>query len=333
MIHVDAAQLVHMRDAVFFEGPEAGRKLSRFWILLTLASVIAAVGVIADSTATVIGAMIVAPLMIPIQGAMLASVLGDRDNVLRSVALVVSAAAAAIAIGFAVALLVPNDVVAATNAQVASRVNPTLLDLVAALATGAVGSIALVRSDISDTLPGVAIAISLVPPLTVVGITFEGGEPGQSLGALLLFLTNVTAILAVGSVLMAVFRVRAAAAGDMEATAEVSRRRLRRSPVVIAAMLVLVAVPLTISTVLVVQQRSTEDTVSSVSDDWGAAHDWSVVGVSTREGRTVVRLSGPLPRPDPAGLAARLREAGVDVEDVTAEFVPSETVDLGDPAD
>ena len=50
------------------------------------------------------------------------------------------------------------------------------MDLLAALATGAVGSVALVRRDISDTLPGVAIAISLVPPLSVVGFTFEAGK-------------------------------------------------------------------------------------------------------------------------------------------------------------
>jgi uncharacterized membrane protein len=92
----------------------------------------------------------------------------------------VAAASAAIAIGLLLAVLVPNDVVAATNTQVAGRVNPTLVDLVAVLATGAVDSIALVRRDIPDTLPGVAIAISLVPPLCVVGITLGAGEPGQS---------------------------------------------------------------------------------------------------------------------------------------------------------
>lgn len=53
----------HMRDAVLFEGPEVRHRLSRFCILIALASVIAAAGVAADSTATVIGAMIVAPLM------------------------------------------------------------------------------------------------------------------------------------------------------------------------------------------------------------------------------------------------------------------------------
>jgi hypothetical protein len=60
--------------------------------------------------------------------------------------------------------------------------------------------------DISDTLPGVAIAISLVPPLAVAGLTLQSGAPGQCLGALLLFATNVAAILASGIVVMTLYR-------------------------------------------------------------------------------------------------------------------------------
>jgi hypothetical protein len=56
-----------MRDQLLFDGAGAGRKLSRFWVLLVLAAVIASAGIVADSTATVIGAMIVAPLMTPIR--------------------------------------------------------------------------------------------------------------------------------------------------------------------------------------------------------------------------------------------------------------------------
>ena len=174
------ADVVRMRE-VFFDGPDRGRKLSRFWLLLVLAAVIASAGVVGDSTATVIGAMIVAPLMTPIQGTMLAVVTADRPNLARSIGLVLAGAGAAIAVGFAVGLLVVTDVTAQNNSQVASRVAPRLIDLLAALATGAVGSIALARKDISDTLPGVAIAISLVPPLTVVGLTLEsGGEDPKS---------------------------------------------------------------------------------------------------------------------------------------------------------
>jgi len=60
-----------MRDQVFFEGPERRRRLSRYWLLLLLSAVIATAGVVSDSTATVIGAMIIAPLMTPILGVVL----------------------------------------------------------------------------------------------------------------------------------------------------------------------------------------------------------------------------------------------------------------------
>ena len=69
--------LQRMRDALFIEGPLARRRLSRFWLLLPLSAVIASAGVVSDSTATVIGAMIVAPLMTPILGVVLSVVLVD----------------------------------------------------------------------------------------------------------------------------------------------------------------------------------------------------------------------------------------------------------------
>lgn len=200
-------EIERMRDAVFLDGVHGPRKLSRYWLLLGLAAVIASAGVAADSTATVIGAMIVAPLMTPILGIMLAIVLGDRSNLRRSLLLVVAGAAAVVAIGYLSGLAVPENVVAPQNTQVAGRIHPRIVDLVAAIATGAVGSVALARRDISDTLPGVAIAISLVPPLAVVGLTLSSGAVAQALGALLLFTTNVTAILATGTAVMAVYGV------------------------------------------------------------------------------------------------------------------------------
>lgn len=203
-----------MRDQLFFEGEQMGQRLSRFWLLLPLAAVIAAAGVVGDSPATVIGAMIVAPLMVPILGTLLAVVLAERDNLLRSIGLVVSGAVSVVVIGYVLGVLVDEPVVAAVNSQVSARVSPRLIDLVAALATGAVGSIALAREDISDTLPGVAIAISLVPPLAVVGLTLESGAPDEALGALLLFVTNVSAILAAGLVVMTVYQRPAATARD-----------------------------------------------------------------------------------------------------------------------
>ena len=141
-----ASDVQRMTDALYIDGPLRGRKSSKFWILLVLAAVIATAGVIADSTATVIGAMIVAPLMTPILGTALAVVLAERRHVVTSMALVIGGAVAVVAIAFVLGLLgAPADAFV-SNGQVASRIHPGLVDLVAALATGLVGAFALARS-------------------------------------------------------------------------------------------------------------------------------------------------------------------------------------------
>lgn len=316
----------YMRNAVLFEGPERGQRLSRFWVLLTLAAVIAAAGIVADSTARVIGAMIIAPMMLPIQGTMLATVLGDHVNLVRSILLVVAGASAAIAIGFLVGMFVANDVVAATNPQVAGRVNPGLVDLLAALATGVVGSIALVRRDISDTLPGVAIAISLVPPLVVSGLTLESGAYAQSLGALLLFVTNVAAILATGVVAMAFYKIHRAPVVVTEPGGVTVNER--KAVVVIVAMLALVAIPLTVSSIDTGVERLHESTVRSVVGQWADDSGWDLMTIHTHLGQMTVRVTGPLPIPDTDELAGLIAESGVEPSLIEVELVPANTVKL-----
>ena len=322
------ADIERMRDSVFFEGPETGRKFSRFWILLALASVIASAGVVADSTATVIGAMIVAPLMIPILGTMLSVVLGDRLNLIRSVLLVLAGAALAIGIGYVVGLLVLRDVIAATNSQVAGRVNPRLIDLLAALATGAVGSVALVRSDISDTLPGVAIAISLVPPLAVVGLCAESGAYDQAAGALLLFGTNVAAILMSGLVVMAIYRVH-----RLVTPASTPERRAvnrRNATLVVVAFLLIIGVPLTTSTIRIGRDTADEARISRASNAWADEVGWRVLEVdTTSESHDVVRFIGPPPVPATDSYRDALETEGADPDNVVAQFVFEEQVSLG----
>jgi uncharacterized hydrophobic protein (TIGR00271 family) len=315
--------LARMREHLFFEGDDAARKLSRFWILLLLASAIAAAGVVGDSTATVIGAMIVAPLMTPIMGTVLAIVTADRGNLVRSVLLVAGGALAAIAVGYLLGLVSPTDVIASTSSQVASRVNPRLIDLVAAVATGAVGAFAQCREDVSDTLPGVAIAISLVPPLTVVGLTLEGGAPAQSWGALLLFLTNVAAILLTGVIVMGIFQVQRLALP--ERASEFSRTK---AIAVVIVFVIAIAVPLGIGTVKLTVSRSNEARTASVAREWAEAADWSFLTVGPSDQGLTVTVAGAPPAPDPADLRAAMDGAGLEDVDVRVRFVPVESVDL-----
>lgn len=311
-----------IREGVFFEGPDVSSRLSRFWLLLVLAGIIATAGVIADSTATVIGAMIVAPLMTPILGIVMAIILGDRDNLLRSLLLVVTGAACVVLIGFLLGHLVSYDVVAATNSQVAGRVSPRVIDLIAALATGAVGSIALARSDIADTLPGVAIAISLVPPLAVVGLTLAAGATADAGGAMLLFGTNVAAILASGIVVMAIYRAWSHADDH-------SRTVCRRYPVfVVVLMVAIVAIPLAVTSRRIATTTVRDNDVKRVTDEWATAAKWRVLSVDDRPESVQVRVTGPVPQPDTNELRSRLDAAGLGRTTVKVELVPENIVVL-----
>jgi uncharacterized hydrophobic protein (TIGR00271 family) len=309
------ADIARMRDQLFFEGPERRRRLSRYWLLLPLAAVIASAGVVSDSTATVIGAMIVAPLMTPILGIVLAVVLADRANLRRCLLLLVAGAAAVIAIGWLLGLFVPYPLVAATNSQVAARVTPRIVDLVAALATGAVGSVALARSDISDTLPGVAIAISLVPPLAVVGLTLESGAPRESLGAFLLFATNVAAILASGILVMAFFRVHRVfgAAGA----------RYGGAIAIIAALLLVVIIPLHINSDRIDNTNVRQSEVQAVAERWANDAGWSVTGVTATGDQVLIEATGPNPAPGLSQLRHDLNAAGLNGLDVRVSLVPA----------
>jgi len=309
---VDVARI---RDQVFFEGPERGRRLSRFWTLLLLAAVIASAGVVSDSTATVIGAMIVAPLMTPILGTVVAVVLADAPNLRRCGLLVVAGAATVVALSWLLGHLVPFPVVSATNSQVAQRVSPTLVDLIAALATGAVGAVALARSDISDTLPGVAIAISLVPPLCVVGLTLESGAPHQSVGALLLFVTNVAAILASGIVVLGLYRVsRLVAVTDFRRAGAVT---------LIGVLLVLVVIPLAINSRRTDATTVRQQDVQAVAQHWADKAGWAVVAVSASGNQILIQATGPDPAPDTATLRQDLDDAGLSGVSARVSLAPA----------
>jgi uncharacterized membrane protein len=190
------------------------------------------------------------------------------------------------------------------------------VDLIAALATGSVGSVALARSDISDTLPGVAIAISLVPPLAVVGLTLHSGAPHEALGALLLFATNVAAILASGIVVMALYRVswvsgQLAAPGFHRPVAVV----------LIAAALGAVLVPLWIDSDRINQTTVRQTDVQAVAEHWASAAGWSVVDVSATGARVLVDVAGPAPAPGLSALRHDLDAAGLGGLDVRVSLV------------
>jgi len=306
------------------EGDDRHVKLSAFWVLIVLSAVIAGAGIIADSTATVIGAMIVAPLMTPILGTALAIVLSNKRLILANIGMVLIGMASVVAVAFLLGLTTHARLLAETNAQIASRVSPRLIDLLAALATGAVGAFAMVRADVSDTLPGVAIAISLVPPLAVVGLSLESGAPEQALGALVLFGTNVGAIIATGTVVFLVHGVREAA---IAGGTPVGALRVGALVTVAAAVLV-VTIPLGVGSSHVVQQELILSRATPVAAEWAESQGWQLSDITVRQGVLRITALGPPPTIQEAGLRERLDAAGLADVDARVTLVLGGSRDL-----
>ncbi len=259
--------------------------------MLTLSSVIAGGGVLTDSTATVIGAMIIAPLSTPIMGIALGSVQRRRTGSARTVLL---ACLLVIAVGMAMSVTLPSDYDLLSNSQISSRTSPGLMDLIAALATGFAGAVALARRDVGAVLPGVAIAISLVPPLVVVGVCLGQTSGWLALGALVLFVSNLFALVFGGMVIFA-------SLGYGVEAERAARRPARRAYASMALLFVVVFVPLTANTVVTLLLNAWIGQTKKAAEQWLAEEPGASVTSVDAKSRTMyiqVRVPGDLPPVD-----------------------------------
>jgi uncharacterized hydrophobic protein (TIGR00271 family) len=314
---VDQNDIARVRDILMFEPPDLKKRLIRFGGLLILASAIATYGLIGDSVATVIGAMIVAPLMLPIMGLAFAISIGDRRAIVSSILVGVGGMVTAVAIGFILGFTITSGFDPTANAQIMARTSPRLVDLAAALATGLAGAFAIGRKDISDTLPGVAIAISLVPPLTNAGILFSAGRPDLAFGSLLLFITNYFAILITGTLVFGLMKYPYAS------LAPKSVRGRRVAIVLVVVMVILIAIPLGLTTRQVAQTNLAESRAATATKAWleGSNYEYVSAQVARQALEIVVTGTGDLPPEQELenSLAGRLYGLKVQVRAVPSE--------------
>ncbi|MFB6526418.1 MULTISPECIES: TIGR00341 family protein [unclassified Streptomyces] len=299
-------------------------KQSAFWSMLFLAAVIAAGGVLTDSTATVIGAMIVAPLSTPIMGIALGAVQRRRSTA----ALFVGAGGLLVVVlGALFSLVLPSSYDLLSNSQISSRTSPGLMDLVAALATGFAGALALARRDVAAVLPGVAIAISLVPPLVVTGVCLGQTAWWLALGSFVLFVSNLLALVFAG---MAVFGGLGYAKADHVKGAGAVRRTYVALGLLFAAVGVLL-VANTAATVLV--QLWTTRATNSATEWLAASPGASVVNVSAQSRTLYIQVRAPGDLPPVETLLADLEGQipdGVPVVVVTNEGRKVQAGRIGD---
>ncbi len=250
-----------------------------YFLMTVLSCTIATFGLITNSAAVIIGAMLVAPLMSPILGLSLASVAGER-RVFQAAALAVfegallSIALSALLGWFAQQL--PFGVLTNLPAEILSRTRPTPFDLMIGLAGGAAAAYALAQPELSAALPGVAIATALMPPLCTIGIGISLQSPSVYLGALLLFLTNLVAISFAGILFFALMGFRPTLIIGQE-------HMISRSVIVSAILVLLITIPLVILSIRFVNDAQVNQTIqTTVLSELAAFPNAQLVGIDTK---------------------------------------------------
>ncbi|WP_026120772.1 DUF389 domain-containing protein [Nocardiopsis potens] len=301
-------------------GDRSGKR-SAFWTMLVLSAVIAAAGVFTDSTATVIGAMIIAPLSTPIMGIALGVVRRRRTG--AAARAVVSGCLVVIGVGVLFSALVPGGYDLLSNSQVAGRTSPGVMDLVAAVATGLAGAVALSRRDVAAVLPGVAIAISLVPPLVVAGVCLGRFAGWLALGALVLFLSNLLALVFAGMVVFA-------AAGYGGRAGREEGAVPRRTYTVLGVLFAAVFVPLAANTAFTLMIGVWTDRAEEQAEQWLAGREGaSVTRVYTASKTMHIEVRVPGEPPPVEELIARLDGRVPDGVPVVVETARGERIDAG----
>lgn len=170
---------------------EPGTRITRIYMLtVLLSSIIAGVGLVRNNAAVVIGAMVIAPLLLPNMSLALGTTLGDFRMMWRS--FLTNVVGVAVCLGFAIAvgLIVPFD---PGVREIASRTEVGMSDVVLALAAGTAGAVA-VTSGVSANLIGVMVAVALLPPMVAFGLLVGGGEFHKAGGTGLLLAVNLTCV-------------------------------------------------------------------------------------------------------------------------------------------
>ena len=231
----------HMRDAA----------LDEVFIVLSIgASLISTLGLLANSPAVVIGAMVVAPWIMPLRAATFAILLGEVRLLGRSLRTLLVGVSITTLLSFILGWLAGLPQL---GSEVLTRTMPNLLDLGIALVAGGLATYAKLRSDAVSSLAGTAIAVALVPPVCVMGLLLSHQRWSDAYGAGLLFTTNLLGILTGGLVLMAW--------KDSEFRHVLRRSRLSVASFTLTGMLL---IPLGGSFIGLLRQGEVEETVRKI---------------------------------------------------------------------
>ena len=334
------------KPRIYAQVVEAGKIGSlTYWLEIFFSAGIATFGLVQNSPAVIIGAMLISPLMGPIMAAGLSLAAGDLYLGIKAVLNLMVSIAVSIAFSGILVWLLPFH---SATAEILARTNPNLLDLGIALFSGLAGSVVVCRGggEGATALPGVAIAVALMPPLCTMGFGLGSGVNTEIIGgAGLLFLTNLVAIVASAFVIFLLVRLRTpqveegqlASRGDEPLARFLSHRGLARimatgghlrwRVLMIVILLAAIAVPLRRALLQVANETLTRTAVQQ--DLKGLIPSDGVVSQQVTVGKNdiAIRLVSTHPIPDSKVARVRddlLRRTGRNV-DISIEVVASQS--------
>lgn len=276
-------------EELFVFGKENQRPFfARMAVLIVVSTIIATGGLLSNSAAVVIGAMLVAPMMRPVMAAAAAIALSWANRLYQSLLLILVMTICVVAISAGLTTLAPEMV--AVPEQVMARTVPTFFDLVIALASGAGGAYVMTRKE-SSAIPGVAMAVSLLPPLASCGILLVFLEHSLALKSFVLFVTNFLAMTLAGAVTFLICGI---------ASIE-SRRRssafMRINTLVFVMLVVAVSIPLSYFSDEKWYGAHYKAANSEELQDWLRKHNLELVDVRIGEKNQILYLDlvGPEP--------------------------------------
>lgn len=323
-------QREHVLSQLYYEGPDLIPFLARFAALMAMAVLIASFGLAQNSAPVVIGAMLISPLTTPLMGLATALVLGHPRRQLSSLAILAGGSLVGVAIAFGVMMLLPEaQILTETSQQLLDRTTPDLLDLAVAVVAGAAGAYVLVRREAISVLPGVAIAVALVPPIATIGMTLEIGRTDLADNALLLYVTNLAGIVLSAALVMLLLGVSPTrtASGRLPA-----RIRLGLTTALVGT--VLVAVPLAEHTRRSVHDERDRQDAQVLAERWLHGTELTVDEVAVGgTDKISISVSGPDRPPSADRLAGQLAaELEEDIE-LSLSWTPRETSSVDAPYD
>jgi uncharacterized hydrophobic protein (TIGR00271 family) len=282
-------QRLDILDQLFFEGEAHMPYVKQLYLLLALSALIATLGLVRNSPAVVIGAMLLSPLMTPILAFTASLVMGWPVRASRTVIRLVFATVFVFSIAYLLPVIfrVPTNVV--IPAEIIARTGPRMAELLIGLCAGIAAAYMLIHKETISVLPGVAISVALVPPLCATGILAYLKEYVLAWQAFVLYATNLVAIILTAGIVLLLTGLKPAVK-DLKLNL-----RVAAGMILITLFVALVAVPLSIRTFNDLQDRYDRQVAISVIKDWIGENNVEIIDVDVEGNLLQVFLRINLP--------------------------------------